>query len=167
MSADLDDLARRKRGERNDDRRAQTREAHLKSLLENKFPDSWIKLKAREEVRELYDNARDIPDDYYLHEEAEISRRLQVMGRFNTEKDEQLLTLFSKEEPAMRNELKELKGRREQWKTERKPLIEKQIKEKEEELKKETEKFETAVLSVIDKWIELHPNDKGSISYPL
>ena len=167
LSADLDDLARRKRGERNDDRRAQTREAHLKSLLENKFPDSWIKLKAREEVRELYDNARDIPDDYYLHEEAEISRRLQVMGRFNTEKDEQLLTLFSKEEPAMRNELKELKGRREQWKTERKPLIEKQIKEKEEELKKETEKFETAVLSVIDKWIELHPNDKGSISYPL
>ena len=89
------------------------------------------------------------------------------MGRFNTEKDEQLLTLFSKEEPAMRNELKELKGKREQWKTERKPLIEKQIKEKEEEMKQESEKFEMAVLSVIDKWIELHPNDKGSISYPL
>ena len=30
------------------------------------------------------------------------------MGRFNTEKYEQLLTLFSKEEPVMRNELKEL-----------------------------------------------------------
>ena len=86
-----------------------------------------------------------------------------MMGRFNTEKDEQLLTLFSKEEPAMRNELKELKGKREQWKTERKPLIEKQIKEKEEEMKQESEKFEMAVLSVIDKWIELHPNDKGSI----
>ena len=38
---------------------------------------------------------------------------------------------------------------------------------KKEELKKETEKFEVAVLSVIDKWIELHPNDKGSISYSL
>ena len=89
------------------------------------------------------------------------------MGRFNTERDEQLLTLFSKEEPAMRNELKQLTEKREQWKTERKPLIEKQIKEKEEEMKQESEKFEMAVLSVIDKWIELHPNDKGSISYAL
>ena len=67
----------------------------------------------------------------------------------------------------MRNELKELTEKREQWETERKPLIEKQIQEKEEELKKETEKFEIAVSSVIDKWIELHPNDKGSISYAL
>ena len=85
------------------------------------------------------------------------------MRRFNTERDEQLLTLFSKEEPAMRNELKQLTEKREQWKTERKPLIQKQIKEKEEEMKQESEKFEMAVLSVIDKWIELHPNDKGSI----
>ena len=67
----------------------------------------------------------------------------------------------------MRNELKELTEKREQWKTERKPLIEKQIKEKVEELKKETEKFKMAVLSVIDKWTELHPDDKGSISHPL
>ena len=89
------------------------------------------------------------------------------MGRFNAEKDEQLLTLFSNEEPGMRNELKQLTEKREQWKTERKPLIEKQIKEKEEEMKKESEKFEMAVLSVIDKWIELHPNDKGSILYPM
>ena len=166
LLADLDDLARRKEEERSADRRAQTREGHLKYLLKNKIPDSWIKLKAREEIRELYDDARDIPDDYYL-QEAEISRRLQLMGRFNKETDEQLLTLFSKEEPAMRNELKELEVKREQWKTERKPLIEKQIKEKEKELKKETEKTEMAVLSVIDKWIEIHPNDKGSISCPL
>ena len=63
----------------------------------------------------------------------------------------------------MRNELKQLTEKREQWKTERKLLIEKQLKEKEEEMKQESEKFEMAVLSVIDKWIELHPNDKGSI----
>ena len=161
LLADLDDLARRKSEERQDDSRVQIREEHLKNLLENKIPDSWIKLKARGGFRP------DFPDDLYLRQEVEISRQLQMMGRFNTEKDEQLLTLFSKEEPAMRNELKELKGKREQWETERKPLIEKQIEEKEGELKKETEKFETAVLSVIDKWIELHPNDKGSISYPL
>ena len=167
LLADLDDLARRKREERSADRRAQTREGHLKDLLRNKIPDSWINLKAREENRELYDDARNIPDEYYLQEEAEISRRLQLMGRFNTEKDEQLLTLFSKEEQAMRNELKELEGKREQWKTERKPLIEKHIKETVEELKKETEKTEMAVLSVIDKWIEINPNDKGLISHPL
>ena len=159
LLADLDDLARRKRGERNDDRRAQTREAHLTSLLENKFPDSWI--------RGLYGNARDTPYDYCRQEEAEIIRQLQLMGHFNTEKGEQLPTLFSKEEPAMRSELKELKEKRKQWETERKPLIEKQIKEKEEELKIETEKFEMALLSVIDKWTGIHPNDKGLISYPL
>ena len=163
MLADLENLARRLREENSDDSRAQTREALLKELLKNKIPDSWIKLKAIEEFRELY------PDELYdTEEEDEIC--MQRMLRFNAKKDEQLLTekaLFSKEEPAMRNELKELTEKREQWETERKPLIEKQLKEKKEELKKETEKFEMAVLSVIDKWIELHPNDKGSISYPL
>ena len=167
LLADLDDLARRKREEREDDSRAQRREAHLKSLLENKFPDSWIKLKVRERAMEFYDNANDIPDDYYWQEVFELVRRLKLIGRFNTKKGDRLFTLFSKEEPAMRNELKELTEKREKWETERKPLIEKQIKEKEEELKKESEKFEMAVLSVIDKWIEQHPNDTGSISYPL
>ena len=109
---------------------------------------------------------RGIPGEFYLEQEVEKSTQLQVIGRLNTEKDEQLLTLFSKEEPGMRNELKQLTEKRE-WETERKPLIEKQINEKEEELKKETDKFEMAILSVIDKWIDLHPNDKGSISYPL
>ena len=49
----------------------------------------------------------------------------------------------------------------------RKEAINEEKKEKKEELKKETEKFEMSVLSVIDKWIELHPDDKGSISHPL
>ena len=148
---DLDGLARGKTKEESDDSRTQKWETHLKRLLENKIPGSWIKRKGDE---------RDIG---YKGE-----RRIQqIIQRFSITKDEQLLTLFSKEEPAMRNELKQLTEKREQWKTERKPLIEKQIKEKEEELKKETEKIEMAVLSDIDKWIELHPNDKGSISYPL
>ena len=157
LLADLENLARRLREENSDDNRAQTREALLKELLKNKIPDSWIKLKALEEFRELY------PDELYIKEE-EDEICMQRMLRFNIKKDEQLLTLFSKEEPAMRNELKELTEKREQWKTERKSLIEKPIKEKEDELKKEAHKFEMAVLSVIDKWIELHPNDKGSIS---
>ena len=160
LLADLENLARRLIEENSDDNRARTREALLKELLKNKIPHSWIKLKALEEFRELY------PDELCLEEE-EDEICMQRMLRFNTKKDEQLLTLFSKEEPAMRNELKELTERREQWKTERKPLIEKLIKEKVEELKKETEKFKMAVLSVIDKWIELHPDDKGSISHPL
>ena len=160
LLADLNDLARGKIKEERDDSRTQTRETNLKYLLINKIPDSWIKLKAREGLGKL-----NIMEEIYLEREDEIC--MDLMTRFNTLKDEQLLTLFSKEEPAMRNELKQLTEKREQWKTERKPLIEKQLKEKKEELKKETEKFEMAVLSVIDKWIELHPNDKGSISYPL
>ena len=158
LSADLDDLARRLREERRDVSRTQTREALLKELLRNKIPDSWIKLKAIEEFTESYGFSVEV----HLQQEDEMC--MELMPRFNTKKDEQLLTLFSKEEPAMRNELKQLTEKREQWKTERKPLIEKQIKEKVEELKKETEKFEMAVLSVIDKWIELHSNDKGLIS---
>ena len=164
LLADVNDLTKGMRKEENDARMAQIREGHLQRLLKCKIPDSWIKSKRKEEIMEIWDE-RDIPDELYLQQEITISRRL--IARFNTQKDEQLLTLFSKEEPGMRNELKKLTEKREQWKTERKPLIEKQIKEKEEELKKETKKFETAVASVIDKWIELHPNDKGLISYLL
>ena len=156
LLADLNDLTRGMRKEERDDSRTQTRETNLKYLLINKIPDSWIKLGL---------GKLNIMEEVYLEREDEIC--MDLMTRFNTLKDEQLLTLFSKEEPAMRNELKQLTEKREQWKTERKPLIEKQIKEKEEEMKQESEKFEMAVLSVIDKWIELHPNDKGSISYPL
>ena len=164
LLADLDDLARGKREEERHESRAQKKEATLETLLRNKIPDSWIKLKTREELRNFL-VARDVTEEWYLEKEDEITRWL--IARFNTNKSEQLLTLFSKEEPGMKNELKQLTEKREQWETERKPLIEKQIKEKEEELKKETEKFQMAVLSVIDKWIGLHPNDKGLISYPL
>ena len=153
LLADLDGLARGMRKEENDDSMTLTRETLLKELLKNKIPDSWFKLKARElGMGEAY-----MERDVYM----------ALIPHFNNLKDEQVLTLFSKEEPAMRNELQQLTEKREQWKTERKPLIEKQIKEKERELKKETDKFEMAVLSVIDKWKELHPNDKGSILYPL
>ena len=160
---ELNDLERGKREEESDNRRAEKREWQLIRLLEYKIPDSWIKLKNREELIEI------LPDPYHfwneLEKEVEVSKWL--VRYFDTKRDAQLLTLFFKEEPAMRNELKDMKEKRHQWKTERKPLIEKQIKEKVEELKKETETFEMAVLSVIDKWIELHPNDEGSISYPL
>ena len=166
LFADLNDLTRGMRKEERNDSMAEMREGHLQWLLEYKIPESWIKSKTKEEITKTWGEF-DIPDEVYLEQEIKISERLQLMGRFNPQKDEQLLTLFSKEEPGMRNELKQLTEKREQWKTERKPLIEKQIEEKEEELKKETEKIEMAVSSVIDKWIELHPNDKGSISYPL
>ena len=166
LLADLDDLTRDMRKEERDDSMAQIREGHLHRLLEYKIPESWIKSKTKEEITEIW-GEYDIPDEVYLEQEIKISERLQLMGRFNLQKDDQRLTLFSEEEPGMRNELKQLTEKREQWKTERKPLIEKQIQEKVEELKKESEKFEMAVLSVIDKWMELHPNDKGSISYPL
>ena len=163
---DLDGLARGKIKEESDDSRTQSREARLKTLLKKKIPGSWIKSQAREEFRGSW-YADNIPDEVYFEEEDEIYMPLRSVRFKMTKKDEQQLAMFSKEEPAMRNELEKLTEKRKQWKTERKPLIEKQIKEKEEELRKETEKFEMAVLSVIDNWLELHPNDKGSISYSL
>ena len=63
----------------------------------------------------------------------------------------------------MKNELKELTEKTEKWNNERKPLIEKQIKQKEEELKKEIENLEITVLSVVDEWIEVLPYDKGKL----
>ena len=156
LLADLDGLARGKVEEENDKRMTQTRETFLKKLLKNKIPESWIKLKVREELG---------LEMAYVEQRDELC--MVLVQHVNTLRDERVLTLFSKEEPAMRNELKQLTEKREQWKTERKPLIEKPIKEKVEELKKETVKFQMAVSSVIDKWIELHLDDKGSISYPL
>ena len=50
--------------------------------------------------------------------------------------------------------------RREQWTKERKPKIEKEIKQKEEELQKENKKFEMAVSTVMDTWIQ-HAQDEG------
>ena len=94
MLADLGDLAGRKREERFYVSRVKAREAHLKNLLENKIPDSLK--QAREEIRELWD-ACDIASDDLK----------QLIDSFHPE-HLQLLTLFSEEEPAMTNELKEL-----------------------------------------------------------
>ena len=91
LLADLDGLARDKVKEENDDSMIQTRETLLKELLKNKIPDSWIKLKAREELG---------LGEAYMEREDEVC--MALMRHFNTIKDEQLLTLFSKEEPAMR-----------------------------------------------------------------
>ena len=112
---------------------AERREAMLKELLEKKIPSSWYGGNKRM---------------------VRLSRE-----RFTPETSEQLLSLFYKEEPEMKKELKELVEKREQWTKKRIPVIE-EIKQKEEQLKKEKEKFKVAVSGVIDKWIE-HANDEG------
>ena len=159
LSADLDKLLRSKRDDESKDRQARGREEDLKMLLENKISDSYNKWKTRREELELWG---DFDDEYDWEQEYEIAR--QHEATFSTKTDEQLLSVFYKEEPQMKNELKELTEKIEKWKNEGKPLIEKQIKQKEEELKKEIEKLEMTVLSVIDEWIEVRPNDKGSVS---
>ena len=69
---ELNDLERGKREEESDNRRAEKREWQLKRLLEYKIPDSWIKLKNREELIEI------LPDPYHfwneLEKEVEVSR---------------------------------------------------------------------------------------------
>ena len=159
LSADLDKLLRSKRDDESKDRQARGREEDLKMLLENKISDSSNKWKTRREELELWS---DFDDEYDWEQEYEIAR--QHEATFSTKTDEQLLSVFYKEEPQMKNELKELTEKIEKWKNERKPMIEKQIKQKKEELEKEIEKLEMTVLSVIDEWIEVRPNDKGSVS---
>ena len=159
LSADLDKLLRSKRDDESKDRQARRREEDLKMLLENKISDSYNKWKTRREELELW---VDFDDEFDWEQEYEIAR--QHEATFSTKTDEQRLSVFYKEEPEMKNELKELTEKIEKWKNERKPLIEKQIKQKEEELKKEIEKLEMTVLSVIDEWIEVLPSDKGSVS---
>ena len=159
LSTDLDKLLRSKRDDESEDRKAREREEDLKMLLQNKIADSYNKWKTR---REKLERQSDVDYDSYWEEEYEIAR--QHEATFLTKTDEQRLSVFYKEEPQMKNELKELTEKIEKWKNERKPMIEKQIKQKEEELKKEIEKLEMTVLSVIDEWIEVLPNDKGSVS---
>ena len=159
LSADLDKLLRSKIEDEMNDREARGREEVLKMLLENKISDSYNRWKRRREQLETWGN---FDYEYGWGKEYEIAR--QHEATFLTKTDEQRLSVFYKEEPQMKNELKELTEKIEKWKNEGKPLIEKQIKQKEEELKKEIEKLEMTVLSVIDEWIEVRPNDKGSVS---
>ena len=159
LAADLDKLLRSKRDDESEDKKARGREEVLKMLLENKIADSYNKWKTR---RENLERRCDAEDDPYWEEEYEIAK--QHEATFSTKTDEQLLSVFYKEEPEMKHELKELTEKIEKWKNERKPMIEKQIKQKKEELEKEIEKLEMTVLSVIDEWIEVLPNDKGSVS---
>ena len=150
LSDDLENLIEHKSKKESDDRKAEEREADLKWFLERKMPDGWYKKKQLTERRE-----RSVEMGW------DKTKRLEATLPPTT--DEQLLRMFRKQELAMRNELKELTEKREQWKNERKPWIEKQIKLKEEELKKEIDKFEMALSTVIDKWKELQANDEGWI----
>lgn len=105
---------------------AENREKMLKELLKQKIPDSWYDERER---------------DFWSDEEAV------------PETNEQLLSMFLKEKPEMQRELRELVGKREQWTKERIPIIE-EVKQKEEELKKENEKFKMAVVTHISNWKE-------------
>lgn len=114
---------------------AENRERMLKDLLEKKIPSSWY---GGERRMMWWSRERFIPDT-----------------------NEQLLSLFYKEEPEMKKELKELVEKREQWTKKRIPVIE-EIKQKEKELKEENEEFKVAVSDVIDKWIQhAQANDEG------
>ena len=161
LSADLVNLLSSKTEGESNDRDAREREEDLKMLLENNISDSYNKRKRNKEQAEFYD--QHFSDDEYDWVQEDIIAR-QHEATLSIKTYERLLSVFYKEEPEMKNELKELSENIEKWKNEGKPLIEKQIKQKEEELKKEIEKLEMTVLSIIDEWIEVLPNGKGSVS---
>lgn len=161
LSADLVNLLSSKTEGESNDRDAREREEDLKMLLENNISDSYNKWQRNKELAELSD--QHFSDDEYDWVQEDIIAR-QHEATLSIKTYERLLSVFYKEEPEMKNELKELSENIEKWKNEGKPLIEKQIKQKEEELKKEIEKLEMTVLSIIDEWIEVLPNGKGSVS---
>lgn len=63
----------------------------------------------------------------------------------------------------MRKELENVIKQREQWTQVIKPKIEREIKQNEEELQGENEKFQMAVCDVMDKWI-CQASDEGLFS---
>ena len=117
-----------------EDRKANTKETKLKELLDKRVPSSW-----------------------YKHKSPELT--LSVARNSN----EHLLKLFYKEEQEMRKELENVIKQREQWTKEIKPKIEKEIKQKKEELQGENEKFQMAICDVMDKWI-CQASDEGLFS---
>ena len=163
LFAELDNFVQVKEEQERAHRRVGKREELLKTLLENKIPESHMKEQVKElrMTRELEWRRK-----LMLEEHQEGKRWLEERLVPNT--DERLLSVFYKEESAMRNELKELAEKTKKWENEIKPSIEKRIKEKEEELKNETETLEMGVSTVIDKWAaKLHANDQGLMSYTL
>ena len=117
-----------------EDRKANTKETKLKELLDKRVPFSWYKHK---------------------------SPRLTLTVARNS--NEYLLKVFYKEEQEMRKELENVTKQREQWTKEIKPKIEREIKQNEEELQGENEKFQMAVCDVMDKWI-YQASDEGLFS---
>lgn len=166
LFVELIELANRVGEEKIVDRREERRHKNLQRRLEHKIPDSWY--RKEDSIWERMAEQVGLLNAYQSEVEAERAIRQQEERFLRLlNKDEELLSAFYKEEPAMRNELKELRQKRTQRKNKTQPMLEYQIKQKREELKGETEKLETAISTVIDEWIELHPNDTGSISYPL
>ena len=116
---------------------AERREARLKRSLEKKIPVSWY--DQREEWMTLSGE------------------------QLNPETNEHLMSMFYKEEVEMKKELRELVGKIEQSTKKRIPIIE-EIKQKEDELKKENEQFRITVSTQIDKWIE-RAQEKGWLTH--
>ena len=151
LSEDLETLMMCKREEERDETIAEKREA------------DWF---GKKQLRKWYGRRAQMERSYGVmeHDEREVGiQNKKPEQRFVSNTDEELLSEFRKEEPAMTNEVKMLTEKRDQWKMERKRLIERQIKQKEEEIKKEIEKFEMVLSTVIDKWRDLQANDEGWI----
>ena len=157
LFAELEYLVRAKEQEEKADRLAGELEKRLKTLLEDKIPEGHMKVQTKRGKMLFSFGSSSV---------QRVEGTWWPEGSLVPKKDARLSSAFYEEEPAMRKKLKEVAESRKKWKNERKPSIEKQIQEKEEELKNETEKLAIGVSTVIDKWAaKLHANDQGSISY--
>ena len=135
LSKQLDDL-KQSEFEKNDNIFiAQEREQRLKICLQKKLPFSMYRGGATWALNEI---------------SGEI---------FSQPESQELSSMFDEEEAVMKKELREATKKIDLWTKER-ISITGEIKEREEELKKETEKFKITVLTQMDNWIE-QSHDKG------
>ena len=101
-------------------------------------------------------SARDLAESVGTLKETKEMVQSDVWRELRRECMMELLYLGSFE----RKELDNVKKQREQWTREIKPKIEKDMKQRQEKLQEEYEKFQMAVSDVMDKWI-CQVNDEG------
>lgn len=138
----LEDLKNRKASEEQTDSMAKDEEKELKELLEQKVPQSPVQEYAHGERLGIDTDLS--KDDYF----------------------KQRLNKFYEEEPAMTKRLEDMMEERRQRRVKIEKIEKEMIqleKELQEGVRRETEKFQMAVSTVMDKWIR-QANDKGEVS---
>lgn len=117
-----------------------------------------IKLNRTKEYDELEQREYSLNEklDEYAQERELLRRNMKKQSKTDKrfEGEENLLRLVDKRASLIEMELEKVIEKRKQREKEPKPEIEKTIEQKKEELQKEKEKFQMAVSTVMDRWVQ-------------